>query len=59
VAVVSRRRRRLHERLARFPSEHGDEQERALSARRRELHRQIDELYVERNRLRDGRDTAA
>jgi hypothetical protein len=45
---LSARRRRLHERLAIFPSDFGDRQERELSKRRRELHVQIDALEAER-----------
>jgi hypothetical protein len=51
--VISLRRRKLHERLAVFPSAHGDEQEREISSQRRDLHREIDRLKVERNLLRD------
>ena len=45
--TVSARRRRLHERLAIFPSEEGQEAERELSAHRRALHRAIDEARAE------------
>lgn len=44
---VSARRRRLHERIAAFPSDHAERQERDLSLRRRVLHRRIDELRVQ------------
>ena len=46
--AVSSRRRRLHERLAIFPSAHGQAQEAELSRRRRELHARIDELREQR-----------
>ena len=55
---ISARRKRLHERLAFFPSELGDQQEREISAQRRELHRELDLLRVERNRARDDRAAA-
>lgn len=44
--AISRRRRRLHDRIAIFADANGtwDEQEREISAKRRELHRQIDDL---------------
>ncbi len=50
---ISSLRRKLHERLAVFPSAHGNEKERELSSQRRALHREIDRLKVERNLLRD------
>ena len=54
---VSQRRRRLHDRMAIFPDPTGElqlrEREEALSKERRELHRKIDELRVQRNLLRD------
>jgi len=41
---VSRRRTKLHERLSLFPSPAAEQLERTLSARRRELHAEIDRL---------------
>jgi uncharacterized protein (DUF342 family) len=48
---VSELRRKVHDRLASFPNETTERQERELSARRRELHAEIDRVRVERNRL--------
>jgi peptidoglycan hydrolase CwlO-like protein len=48
---VSVLRAKLHERLASFTNEVAAEQERALSARRRELHEEIDRI---RARLGDA-----
>jgi lipoprotein signal peptidase len=53
--AVSRRRAKLHDRLALFPSTDAERQERALSQRRRELHAEIDRL---RRRARDARRPA-
>jgi hypothetical protein len=50
---VSRLRRKLHDRLASFPNEVAQQQERELSARRRALHVRIDALRAERSRRRD------
>jgi hypothetical protein len=52
-ADVSRLRRRLHDRLASFPNEVTQQQEREISARRRVLHARIDALRAERSRRRD------
>lgn len=41
---VSAYRRKLHERIDRFPSEAAVNEERQVSDRRRALHRRIDEL---------------
>lgn len=48
---VSELRRKLHDRLASFPNEATEKQERELSTRRRALHAEIDRVRVERNRL--------
>jgi len=50
---VSRLRRKLHDRLASFPNEVAQQQERELSAKRRALHVRIDALRAERSRRRD------
>ncbi len=50
---ISARRKRLHERLAFFPSELGQQQERELSAERRAIHRELDQLRVLRGLERD------
>lgn len=44
--AISRRRRKLHDRIAVFTDTSGswEQQEREISKKRRELHRQIDEL---------------
>ena len=52
---VSTLRRKLHDRLARFPNEVTMEQEREISAKRHELHAQIDELRVKLRHVQ-GRD---
>jgi hypothetical protein len=44
---VSAARRKLHERLARFPSDFAAMRERQLSAERRLLHQRIDALRAE------------
>ena len=49
---VSRLRRKLHDRLASFPNEVAQQQERELSAKRRALHVRIDALRAERSRRR-------
>lgn len=49
---VSRLRRKLHDRLASFPNEVAQKQERELSAKRRALHVRIDALRAERSRRR-------
>jgi hypothetical protein len=41
---ISAYRRKLHDRIDRFPSEAAISEEREVSGRRRELHRRIDEL---------------
>ena len=41
---ISAYRRKLHDRIDRFPSEAAVHEEREVSAKRRELHRRIDEL---------------
>jgi len=46
-AEVSARRRKLHDRIAIFPSPALQEAERDLSLQRRELHRRIDETRAE------------
>jgi predicted nucleic acid-binding Zn-ribbon protein len=48
---ISARRRKLHERLDAFPSEHAERQARELSAERRRIHKQIDELRAQLARL--------
>jgi hypothetical protein len=52
-ADVSRLRRKLHDRLASFPNEVTQQQEREVSAKRRALHVRIDELRAERSRRRE------
>ena len=53
---ISSRRRLLHERLAIFPSAHGQAEEAELSRRRRELHARIDDLREHRrDATRPGR----
>ena len=49
---MSARRRKLHDRLASFPNEVTLQQEREISAHRRELHAEIDALKAERSRRR-------
>ncbi len=49
---VSARRRKLHARIAIFPSPHHEQAERELSHCRRDLHRRIDALHAERETLR-------
>ena len=39
-------RRKIHDRLASFPNEVTEKQEREISKKRRELHAQIDEIRV-------------
>ena len=51
---ISAYRRRLHERIDRFPSEAGVREERQVSDKRRALHRRIDEL---REQLADADET--
>jgi anti-sigma-K factor RsiG len=51
---VSRRRRKLHDRLASFPNEVTQQQEREISAQRRALHVRIDALRAERSRRREN-----
>jgi hypothetical protein len=53
---LSEQRRRLHDRLDRFPSEAMEVEERKVSKERRELHRRIDGL---RARLRPELDHRA
>jgi hypothetical protein len=53
--AVSLQRRRLHDRLALYPSAAGsalEAKERELSARRRDLHRRIDALRAQRSAAR-------
>ena len=50
---LSVHRASLHERLASFPNEITEEKERELSARRRELHVEIDSLRAERSKRRN------
>jgi hypothetical protein len=51
---LSTRRRKLHDRIAIFPSPALMEAERELSLQRREIHRQIDAARVELAALRQG-----
>ena len=51
---ISRRRRKLHDRLASFPNEVTQQQEREISAKRRALHVRIDALRSERSRRREN-----
>jgi chromosome segregation ATPase len=51
---VSTLRRKLHDRLASFPNEVTAKREQEVSARRRELHAEIDLLRAKR-RLAEGR----
>ena len=48
---ISARRRKLHERLDAFPSDHVERQARELSAERRRIHKRIDELRAQLARL--------
>jgi hypothetical protein len=48
---VSSLRRKLHDRLASFPNEVTQQQEVEISAKRRQLHAQIDELRVKLRHL--------
>ncbi len=49
---VSARRRKLHERIAKFPAPHHEQAERELSRYRRELHRRMDDLLAELEAMR-------
>ena len=49
---VSARRRKLHDRIASFPTPEHEQTERELSAQRRDLHRQIDAVHAEIEAIR-------
>jgi hypothetical protein len=49
---VSARRRKLHERIAKFPTPEHEQAERELSRYRRDLHRQIDAVQAEIEAIR-------
>ena len=49
---VSARRRKLHDRIASFPTPEHEQSERELSRHRRDLHRQIDAVYAELEAIR-------
>ena len=50
--LISARRRKLHERIASFPTPEHEEAERELSQQRRDLHRRIDAVQAEIEALR-------
>jgi hypothetical protein len=49
---VSARRRKLHDRIASFPTPEHEQSERELSRHRRDLHRQIDAVHAEIEAIR-------
>ena len=59
--AISRRRQKLHARLATFPDTTGswEQEEREISNRRRELHRQIDALRGQSNEPQAVRPASA